>query len=129
MSAAAVIYVKDLDRMSAFYERCLGFETVDRGDGYRVLEAAGWTLSLVRAAEEILTAIEVPAPTRRRTGVPVKLGFGVRSIEGTRAGAQALGGQIDPPDTAWDFGDFRRCDGVDPEGNVIQLLEALAATT
>ena len=127
MSAVGVVYVKDLDRMSAFYERCLGFETVERADGYRVLAAEGWTLSLVRAAEEISATIEIAAPVRRRTEVPIKLGFAVRSIEEVRAGAEALGGHIDPPDTEWGFRDVRHCDGVDPEGNVIQLLEPLSA--
>ncbi len=127
VSAVGVIYVKDLDRMSAFYEQCLGFATVEGGDRYRVLAAEEWTLSLVRAAEELWATIEISAPARRRTEVPIKLGFAVRSIEEIRAGAEALGGYIDPPDTAWDFRDFRRCDGVDPEGNVIQLLEPLSA--
>ena len=126
MSAVGVIYVKDLDRVSAFYEQCLGFDTVEGGDRYRVLAAEEWTLSLVRA-EELWATIEISAPARRRTEVPIKLGFAVRSIEEIRAGAEALGGRIDPPDTAWDFRDVRHCDGVDPEGNVIQLLEPLSA--
>jgi predicted enzyme related to lactoylglutathione lyase len=111
--------------MSAFYEHCLGFDPVDGGDRYRVLAAEGWTLSLVRAAQEIATGTS--APGHRRTEVPIKLGFGVPSIQEVRQTAEALGGQIDAPETAWDFRAFRHCDGTDPEGNVIQLLEPLGA--
>lgn len=127
VSAVGVIYVKDLDRMSAFYARCLGFEAVESGDRYRVLTAEGWTLFLVRAAKELAATIEISAPARRRTEAPIKLGFTVPSIQEVRAGAEVLGGHIEPADTAWDFRDFRHCDGLDPEGNVIQLLEPLDA--
>ena len=121
------MYVKDLDRMSAFYEQCLGFETVEGGDRYRVLAAEGWTLSLVRASEEISATIEIPAPARRRTEVAIKLGVAVRSIEEVRAGAEALGGHIDPPGHRVGVPRLSPMRRRGPRGNVIQLLEPLSA--
>ena len=111
--------------MSAFYEQCLGFEPVDVSDRYRVLVAETWTLSLVRAAKDFSDTVEPSTSPRRRTKAAIKLGFGVQSIESIRTRAEALGGNIDSPDHEWDFRDVRRCDGVDPEGNVIQLLKPL----
>jgi hypothetical protein len=55
--------------------------------------------------------IELSLPARRRTEVPIKLAFPVGSIDDVRVRAGAFGG-------------LRRCDGVDPEENVIQLLDA-----
>jgi hypothetical protein len=97
---------------------------VDHGAGYRVLESDTWTLSLVQMAPDVATTIDISVPARRRTEVPVKLAFPVASIDEVRVSAGALGGLVDPPDTQWAFEGFRRCDGVDPEGNVIQLLGA-----
>jgi hypothetical protein len=68
--------------------------------------------------------IELSLPARRRTEVPIKLAFPVGSIDDVRVRAGAFGGLVDPPDTHWLFGGLRRCDGVDPEENVIQLLDA-----
>lgn len=125
MTAACVIYVKDLDRMAAFYQQCLGLQALDGADGHRVLQSDAWTLSLVRTADEIGAAIDISVPARRRAEVPIKPGFAVRSIGEIRATAGAFGGQIDPPGAEWTFRGLRHCDGVDPEGNVIQLLEPL----
>jgi predicted enzyme related to lactoylglutathione lyase len=65
-------------------------------------------------------------PARRREDVPVKLAFAVPSIEDVRHVAASLGGEVDREDDEWDFRGCRHCDGVDPEGNVIQLREPLA---
>lgn len=59
----------------------------------------------------------------------IKLAFEVRRIEDLRSTAAALGGKVDSKATEWNFLGFRRCDGIDPEGNVIQLLEPLARQT
>ncbi len=123
MSASSVIYVVDLSRMGAFYERCFGLVTVESEDSYRVLESEAWLLTLVRAPSRIAAKIEITAPPRRRADAPIKLTFAVRSIAETRARAAELGGQIDPPDTQWVFRGSLRCDGIDPEGNVILLRQ------
>lgn len=123
MSASSVIYVIDLPKMGAFYEQCFGLVTVDSADSHRVLESEAWLLTLVKAPSRIAATIQITDPPRRRTDAPVKLVFAVRSIGETRTRAAELGGQIDPVDTQWEFRGSLRCDGIDPEGNVIQLRQ------
>lgn len=126
MRAAAVVYVKDIERMRCFYQQCFGLKAAETTEDYCVLESDAWTLSLVVMPDETAAAINVAVPPRRRGEVPVKLAFDVPSIEGLRAIVTGLGGQVDSSTTAWDFRGVRHCDGVDPEGNVIQLLAPLA---
>jgi ribosomal protein S18 acetylase RimI-like enzyme/predicted enzyme related to lactoylglutathione lyase len=125
VKAAAALYVMHLDRMRAFYEECFGFEAADIAEDYCVLESHAWTLSLVVVPRDIAATIHISTPPRRRDTVPIKLAFDVADIEDLRAVVAGAGGQIDPVTTAWDFQGLRHCDGVDPEGNVIQLREPL----
>jgi predicted enzyme related to lactoylglutathione lyase len=125
VKAAAVLYVKQLDRMRSFYELCFGFEASDQAEDYCLLDSDRWTLSLVVIPPDVAATIHVSAPPRRRDAAPIKLAFHVANIDGLRPVVAGTGGQIDPGTTAWDFQGFRHCDGVDPEGNVIQLREPL----
>ena len=129
VKAEAVVYVKDLGRMRSFYERCTGLEVGDAGEHYAVLESDTWRLSLVVVADPVAATIQLSVPVRRREETAVKLAFAVPRIEALRSTVAALGGQVDPASTQWDFLGFRRCDATDPEGNVIQLLEPLAEQT
>jgi predicted enzyme related to lactoylglutathione lyase len=123
VSAAAVVYVKHLDRMRSFYQHCFALEAVYTSEAYCVLESGSWRLALVVIPDETADRIELTVPPRRREEVPVKLAFEVASFEDLRTTAPSLGGQVDPSTAEWDFRGQRRCDGVDPEGNIIQLLE------
>jgi predicted enzyme related to lactoylglutathione lyase len=121
--AAAVLYVGDLTRMSAFYRGCFGLSVVDSASdsdtGYCGLSSADWLLTLVQSAEAQPTTM--PAP--RRTQTPIKLAFEVDSIEAVRSRAAGLGGQVDSRESGWSFRRSTHCDCIDPEGNVIQLIE------
>jgi predicted enzyme related to lactoylglutathione lyase len=127
MKAGAVLYVKQLDRMSRFYRECFRLRTATRADDHCVLESDAWTLSLVVVPDEIAAAIHLTAPPRRREGTPIKLAFEVPSIDDLRLTVAGLGGRVDPRETRWDFAGSSHCDCVDPEGNVIQLLERLGS--
>jgi predicted enzyme related to lactoylglutathione lyase len=127
--AEAVVYVKDLERMCAFYERCVGLEVRDAAADYAVLESNEWRLSLVVVPPSIAATIQLSVPPRRRDTTAIKLAFPVPRIDDLRSPMAALGGQVDPPSTQWAFLGLRRCDAIDPEGNVIQLLEPLAQRT
>ncbi|HEY7261510.1 MAG TPA: VOC family protein [Trebonia sp.] len=124
MRTAAALYVKDLDRMQAFYTGCLGLELAERNRDYAVLPSEHWELALVAVPAKVAARIRLTDPPTRREEVPVKLGFVVDSIEATRPVLQGLGGLVNDPAKEWEFRGMRRCDAVDPEGNVIQLLEA-----
>ena len=117
--AEAVVYVWDLERMTAFYEGCVGLRPAESGRGYRGLTSDDWTLWLV--AGDSPQASRGSSPTPRRSATPIKLVFGVPSIAEAGARAADLGGSIDG--RHWKFDGVHRRDGVDPEGNVIQLVE------
>jgi predicted enzyme related to lactoylglutathione lyase len=118
--AEAVLYVRDLERMAAFYEGCVGLEPGESGSGYRGLRSETWTLWLV-AGEQSAAKGSV---TSRRSHNPLKIAFEVPSIEAAAARAAELGGSLD--ERRWNFGGLDRRDAVDPEGNVIQLVEPTA---
>lgn len=119
----AVVYAKDLARVSAFYAELLGFAAANSQPDHVVLESPGYELVVVAIPERIAESIELADPPVRRTDTPIKLVFTVASIEAARVLAAARGGQIDPPEREWQFREFRVCDGHDPEGNVVQLRE------
>jgi catechol 2,3-dioxygenase-like lactoylglutathione lyase family enzyme len=126
VNGGAVLYVKHLDRMRRFYSECCALRTAETTDAYCVLESDAWTLSLVAVPDELAATIQLADPARARDDVPVKLAFGVRSIDDLRVLVSQLGGQIDPGSAPWDFKGLRHCDVVDPEGNIIQLRAPLA---
>jgi predicted enzyme related to lactoylglutathione lyase len=126
VKSAAVLYVKDLDRMQSFYRACFGMNAADCADDYCVLESGSLTLSLVKTPDRIAATIALTEPPLRRQHVPIKLAFAVDSIETVRPLFVELGGLVDPPETQWTFRGGIHCDGVDPEGNVVQLLQVIS---
>ena len=128
MPAAAVLYVKDLTTMKAFYETCFGMSTAEAdGDRSCVLTSDAWELALVRVPDAIASTLVITDPPERRETASVKLAFAVADIEGHRALVAERGGRIDPAESAWAFRGHRHLDCVDPEGNVVQLRQRLAA--
>jgi predicted enzyme related to lactoylglutathione lyase len=119
--AAAVLYVGDLDAQRAFYERCFGLRIEDEGTGFCGLASEAWLLTLVQSDE----AVPASTPPARRGETPVKLAFSVRAIDDLRPLVAELGGVVDPSAAAWQFRDALHCDLVDPEGNVVQLVQPL----
>jgi predicted enzyme related to lactoylglutathione lyase len=124
MAAAAIVYVKDLARMRAFYERCFGLSVAADGDDeFCILASHDWELSLVALPEAVAATVVVSDPPARREQSPIKLAFAVASIEGLRAVVTNAGGHMDPIESTWEFRSRRHLDCVDPEGNVVQLRE------
>lgn len=119
MRAGAVLYVENLERVRAFYEGCFGLTVADRAEGYCGLESEAWLLTLVRSAE----ARPATTPLVRRANTPIKLAFEVTDITTLRPTVADLGGLVDPADTEWIFRNATHCDCVDPEGNVVQLIQ------
>jgi predicted enzyme related to lactoylglutathione lyase len=119
MNTAAVLYVGDIARMRAFYEQCFGLTTLDRDDGYVGLTSGSWLLTLVQSRD----AAPTTNPPQRRANTAVKLAFEVLSINDLRAVVSDLGGQVSPPDSEWEFRSATHCDCLDPEGNVVQLIQ------
>lgn len=120
-----VLFVDDVPRLAAFY-RALADMTVEHEDSsHAVLDIAGTQL--------VIHAMHPPSPASGAAVSPVtvredsywKLCLPVASIAVARDLAATLGGQIAPSATEWEARGFRACDGHDPEGNVLQVREAV----
>lgn len=121
--AGAVLYAKDMDRVAAFYAAVLGLEAAARDDEHVLLESPAFQLVVLRIPSHIASTIQIAAPPVQRANAAVKLVFFVPGIAGARAAAEALGGVLNRAETEWLFNGWKVCDGLDPEGNVIQFRE------
>lgn len=122
----AVLYAKDMNRVAAFYSTVLGFEASGRDEGHIVLESDAFQLVVLQIPSHIASTIEIAVPPVRRERAAVKLVFCVPSIADVRVVAKAHGGVLNAPEKEWSFNGFTVCDGLDPEGNVIQFREGPA---
>lgn len=122
---AAVLYAKDVARVVAFYQHVVGLEPTKVDEGYVVLAAPGMDLVVVQMRPDVAASIEISDPPLRREDTPIKLVFDVPSLGTARESAPSFGAELGPSEREWEFQGRRVCDGVDPEGNVFQLGEAL----
>jgi predicted enzyme related to lactoylglutathione lyase len=104
---SVVLFVHDVERVTAFYRALFRMERVAGDADHTVLELPGF--QLVRAHEDSYLKICLP----------------VASIETARAEAATLGGGLLPADREWTARGFRACDGHDPEGNIVQVRESI----
>jgi predicted enzyme related to lactoylglutathione lyase len=125
ISAGAVLYAKDIARISAFYATVAGLAETQRERDFIVFENAGFQFVVVAVPERIAATIAIADPPRRREETPIKLIFAVPDLDAARRIVADGGGAMNPPDREWKFGAWRVCDGHDPEGNVFQLRERL----
>jgi catechol 2,3-dioxygenase-like lactoylglutathione lyase family enzyme len=113
--ARAVLFVKDLRRMTAFYRDTLGLKVTSGSAGWIELDAGPVALALHAIPAAVAAGIVIETPPRVREGSPVKLSFAVADVaaERTRLVAEGVVMREVRPGS---------CDGVDPEGNVFQLV-------
>jgi catechol 2,3-dioxygenase-like lactoylglutathione lyase family enzyme len=123
MKAGAVIFAKDLSRISRFYEGLFGFEVVNFEQDHVVLDSPNFMLTVHSIPEDIAATIEIADPPVLRSETAVKLVFFVPSLCTVREAAGTLGGGLNPPELEWCFQGNKVCDGYDPEGNVLQFRE------
>lgn len=122
--AGAVVYAKDLDRLARFYAEVVNLEIVHRVEDHVVLESEFFELVIVAIPAATAVRIVISSPPERREATAFKLVFSVPDIAAARTAAAATGGVVDPAAKEWSFQGSRVCDGMDPEGNVIQLRDA-----
>jgi hypothetical protein len=121
--SGAVLFAKDPERVARFYEVLAGMQVTHAGKDIIVLESPGSRLMVHPVPPKIARTIDITVPPKRRTNATVKLVFAVKSIAAARAGAPALGGELNAAEKMFEARGFRACDGHDPEGNVIQFQE------
>ncbi len=124
-TAGAIVYAKDIARLARFYAAVADLEIVHEVDDHVVLESETYELVVVAIPAATAARIVISSPPVRRENTAFKLSFAVDSLAEARAAAQAAGGELNPPGKEWDFQGMRVCDGCDPEGNMIQVREAL----
>jgi catechol 2,3-dioxygenase-like lactoylglutathione lyase family enzyme len=112
----AMIFVKDLERMTAFYTEVLGMKVVaeTRLPTWVEFESAGSRFSLHAIPSDIASDISLQTPPVPRERSVTKLTFEVADVEGTLARIEAMGLPL-----------LRRpwggVEAIDPEGNVFAL--------
>lgn len=119
--AGAVIYAKDVGRVSRFYEAVMGFDVALVNPSYTVLASTTYQLVVVAVPAEVAEKIELSTPPVRREDTPIKLVFTVPGLDELRQVAVEFEGRLNSAEQEWAFLGYRVCDGHDPEGNVIQL--------
>lgn len=115
---SAVLYVKDLEKVTAFYSAVLRQPLVYRDAWHAVLRCGIFALDIHQ-----WPAGTAAVPDASRVHAAVKLSFPVDSIVRARQAAAEYGGELDPGPPRWVVEQQKRCEGRDPEGNVFQLRE------
>jgi catechol 2,3-dioxygenase-like lactoylglutathione lyase family enzyme len=115
----AMIFAKDMDRMTAFYRDGFGLRLIPeaRQDGWVEFEAGGCTLALHAIPAELAKDIDITSPPHPRSDTPMKLVFETPDLQAARNHLLSQGAFMQEPRN------WGACDGVDPEGNVFQIVE------
>ena len=122
----AIIYARDYRSLAKFYEQVAGLTHREADEEYVLLTSPSFQLVILQIPERLAANITIDNPPRKRENTPIKLFLNVSSIADARQAANGLGGQMNEAGKEWKFHGIKRCDGVDPEGNVFQLQEAPA---
>ena len=112
----AMLFVKDLGEMTAFYRDVIGFRPIaeSTGDDWIEFDAGGAPFALHAIPRHVADGIQIGSPPAPRESASCKLIFEVDDAETERARLQAAGVTI--LDRAW--GGW---DAVDPEGNIFAV--------
>jgi predicted enzyme related to lactoylglutathione lyase len=124
----AMIFVKDMERMTAFYRDGMGLRLLPEAtqEGWVEFQAGGSTLALHAIPSHIAKDIDITDPPQAREQTPIKLVFETPDLEAARGHLIAQGAVMHPPRHAGS--QAGNCDGLDPEGNVFQIVTTNPAT-
>lgn len=113
-----ILFAKDMRRMTDFYHDAFGLPVVSANQpGWVEFDAGGVSLALHDIPPRIAKQTVITTPPRAREETPIKLVFEVENLEAARRHLSAHGATMFEPKT------WGTCDGLDPEGNVFQLIE------
>lgn len=111
-----LLFTGDIGRLVGFYRDVLGLPEVEREKGWCVLDAGGLKLALHEIPKQY--AGEVSDPPERREDSYWKPTFVVDDLDAMLARLAAAGIAMSKPQT---YGPRTFSDGMDPDGNVIQI--------
>jgi predicted enzyme related to lactoylglutathione lyase len=112
--ARAILFVEDLERMTAFYRDGLGLAVRREEPGWVELDG----VALHAIPDALAAGITIDDPPSPRADTPIKLVFAAPELAAARAQLAAAGAQMG------EVREWGACDGVDPEGNVFQIVAA-----
>lgn len=101
----------------------LGLQATGRDEEHVVLESPGFQLVVLRIPADISATITISTPPVRRAMAAIKPVFFIPSLARVRVSVTMCGGVMNPESQEWSFRGFTVCNGLDPEGNVIQFRE------
>ncbi len=112
----AMIFVKDLPRMTAFYSAALRLQPIEetRLDNWVEFDTGSARFSLHAIPVDIASGIEISSPPQPREKNPIKLFFGVDDVATERKRLEVMGVVI--IERPWGA-----IECVDPEGNIFQI--------
>ena len=114
-----MLFVKDLDRMMAFYRDVLGLQPIEetRCENWVEFKGDGVRFSLHAIPSATATAIRIDSPPRPREQASAKLTFTVQNVDRTLRKIEEMGLPL-----------LRRpwggTEATDPEGNVFAVSAA-----
>ncbi len=113
-----VIFTGNKERLAAFYQAIAGLPVGANDPKVTVLVSDEFELVIHALPDE-----PEGQSTRPREDAYIKPFFPVTSLADARRRVVALGGRLRPQGEEWEARGFRACEGVDPDGNLIQLRE------
>ena len=113
----AMIFTKDMNRMTSFYRDGLGLHLVEEEskEGWVVFDAEGTRLALHAIPPAIAENIAIENPPKAREMAAIKLCYQVSDLTAAREHLTRHGAVMLEPRSA------KSCDGLDPEGNVFGI--------
>jgi predicted enzyme related to lactoylglutathione lyase len=120
-TSGVLIYAKDVERLSRFYETVLAMSRKYESSDLVVLNSPDAELVLHGVPPKITASISITTPPARREQSALKPFFAVASIANARTAAAQLGGEVF--DRPMSIRGYIACDACDPEGNLFQVRE------
>ena len=116
-----LFYAKDLDSVSAFYERLLDAGVIHADAEHRVLQSPDVQLIIHAIPERYASAIVIEVPPVPREEQAIKPFFTVADLAVAESLVVQLGGKVCGP--IWPGPGMRVRNVCDPEGNIVHLRE------
>jgi len=114
----AMIFAKNMERMTAFYRDGLGLRVMPEThqSGWVEFDAGGALLALHAIPAHIAETIDIATPPEARAKTLLKLVFETADVAAACAHLVSHGAVMFEPSASGG------CDGLDPEGNVFQVV-------
>lgn len=122
--AGVLIYAKNLEVLSGFYQTLLGLKVLAADAEHRVMENDDAQLVLHAMPPHLAAAVVIASPPDPRVEQAIKPFFTVESLAEAEVLARQLGGFVFGP--TWDGPGFQVRNACDPEGNILQLRQRAA---